>query len=129
MRVKTIDIPTAGASARACQLISLNDDEGLMLNYCIDEDNGYWRLQCRLIVAYEVVGNEYAMKDYLLKLPDKGIFFEILDSPWISKFGDYKAEILAQCKHYVFRFYNETIEIIAQNFYFEKLNEKPSIIF
>ena len=34
--------------------------------------------------------------------------------------------ILDKCKHYVLQFYDETIEIIAQEFVFEQLREKPT---
>lgn len=56
-----------------------------------------------------------------------GAFFEILDSPWIREFGQEEDRILDKCKHYVFRFYDETIEIVAQDFVFEQLKEKPLI--
>ncbi len=33
---------------------------------------------------------------------------------------------LDKCKHYVLQFYDETIEIIAHNFAFEQLKNKPA---
>jgi hypothetical protein len=64
---------------------------------------------------------------YLASLPVDGAFFEILDSPWISEFGWKGETILNKCKHYVFEFYDEIIEVIAQDFIFEQLKEKPII--
>ena len=55
----------------------------------------------------------------MIDLPVGGAFFEILDSPWISEFGkEQDRENLDKCKHYVFEFYDEIIEIIAQNLVF-----------
>ena len=64
-----------------------------------------------------------------MDLPIDGAFFEILDSPWIFVFGQEQDKILDKCKHYVFQFYDETIEVIAQDFIFEQLKEKPAIHF
>ncbi len=70
---------------------------------------------------------EFSREGYLINLPVEGSFFEILDSPWLSVFGKDQARILNKCKHYVFRFYEETVEVIAQKYFFEKLNEEPNV--
>jgi hypothetical protein len=75
----------------------------------------------------KVIGEEFSTTRYLIKLPVDGAFFEILDSLWIREFGQERSRILDKCKHYVLRFYDETIEIIAQDFVFEQLKEKPII--
>ncbi|EKE24984.1 MAG: hypothetical protein ACD_5C00337G0001, partial [uncultured bacterium] len=95
--------------------------------YHRDEDDTYWSIQCEKIVAYKVINEEFSRTGYLITLPVDGAFFEILDSPWIREFGQKEDRILDKCKHYVLRFYDETIEIIAQAFVFEQLKEKPFI--
>jgi len=95
--------------------------------YYKDENNTYWSLQFKGVIAYKVMGEEFSRAGYLIKLPVEGAFFEILDSSWIREFGQERSRILDKCKHYVLRFYDETIEIIAQDSMFEQLKEKPII--
>ena len=126
MKIGKLNIPAAGTWARDCELICLFDYKGFRVNYHRDEDDTYWSLRCEGIVAYQVIGEEFSRAGYLIDLPVDGAFFEILDSPWIHEFGQEQARILDKCKHYVLRFYDETIEIIAKNFVFEQLKEKPT---
>ncbi len=128
MRVKMIDTPGAGTWSRDCELIYLIEYKGFKIAYRREEDDTYWSLECNRIVAYRVVGEEFSMAGYLFKLPVEGAFFEILDSPWIREFGPYQDRILDKCKHYVLKFYDEVIEIIAQEFLFEQLNGKPNLL-
>ena len=127
MKVEKVDTPAAGTWARDCELLCLSDCKGFKISYHRDEDDTYWSLQCRGIVAYKVMGEEFATIGYLIKLPADGAFFEIIDSPWMREFGQERSRIVDKCKHYVLRFYDETIEIIGQDFVFEQLKEKPFI--
>lgn len=125
MKIERVDTPAAGTWARDCELLCLSDCKGFKIRYHRDEDDTYWSLQCKGIVAYKVMGEEFSTIGYLMKLPVDGAFFEILDSPWIREFGQERSRILDKCKHYVLQFYDETIEIVAQDFVFEQLKEKP----
>ncbi len=127
MKIEKIDTPAAGTWARDCELLCLSQHKGFKLSYHRDEDDTYWSLKCSRIVAYKVTNEEFSTTGYLINLPVEGAFFEILDSPWIKEFGQERTRILDKCKHYVLRFYDETIEIIAQYFVFEQLKEKPII--
>jgi hypothetical protein len=127
MKIEPINTPAAGTWPRDCELISLSYCKGFKLSYHKDEEDTYWNIKCEGFVAYRLINEEFSRKGYLINLPVEGSFYEISDSPWISVFKQNKAEILNKCKHYVFRFYDETIEIIAQKCFFEKLNEKPII--
>lgn len=120
MKIEKIDTPAAGTWARDCELLCLSDCKGFKIAYHRDEDDTYWRLQCGRIVAYKVTNEEFSRAGYLINLPIEGAFFEVFDSPWIREFGQERARILDKCKHYVLRFYDETIEIIAQDFMFEQ---------
>src|SRR3972149_11007519 len=121
MKINALTSSAAGAWARDCELICLSDNKDFKISYHRDEDDTYWSIQCEGIIAYKVISEEFSLTGYLLDLPVEGAFFEILDSPWIREFGSKKARILDKCKHYVLRFYDETIEIIAQDFVFEQL--------
>ena len=126
MKIKKVNTPAAGTWARDCELISLSYCNGFKLSYRRDEDDTYWSMQCEGIVAYQVIAEEFSRAGYLINLPAEDAFFEILDSPWIREFGQDQLIILNKCKHYVLRFYDETVEIIAQKFVFEQLKEKPN---
>lgn len=128
MKIEKINTPAAGTWSRDCELICLYYYKGFRLSYHKDEDDTYWNMRCEGIVAYKVIGEEFSTAGYLINLPVEGAFFEILDSPWICEFGKEQARILDKCKHYVFQFYDETIEVIAQSIFFEQLNEKPVFI-
>jgi hypothetical protein len=127
MKIEKIDTPAAGTWARDCELLSLSDYKEFKLSFHRDQDDSYWGRQCRGIIAYKVFNEEFSRASYLIELSLCGAFFEILDSPWIGEFGREQARILNRCKHYVLRFYDETVEIIAQDFVFEQLKEKPII--
>lgn len=127
MKIEKIDTPAAGTWARDCELLCLSECKRFKITYYKDEDGTYWALHCNHIVAYKVFSEEFSMVGYLVKMPIDGAFFEIIDSPWIKEFGRDRAHILDKCKHYVLKFYDEVIEIIAQEFVFEQLKEKPVI--
>jgi hypothetical protein len=127
MKIEKLDIPAAGTWARDCELLCLSDCKGFKIIYHRDEDDTYWSLQCKGIVAYNVMGEEFSRTGYLINLPVDGAFFKILDSPWMKEFGQERSRILDECKHYILRFYDETIEIIARDFAFEQLKEKPIV--
>jgi hypothetical protein len=127
MKIEKVDTPAAGTWARDCELLCLSECKKFKLSYHRDEDDTYWSLRCEGIVAYKIIGEEFSRAGYLINLPTEDAFFEILDSPWIHEFGRERAGILDKCKHYVLKFYDETVEIIAQNFVFEQLKEKSII--
>ena len=127
MKIERIDTPAAGTWARDCELLFLGSGKGFKLIYYRDEDNTYWILKSELIVSYKVTSEEFSTSGYLFNLPIDGAFFEISDSPWIREFKRKEDRILDKCKHYVLRFYDHTVEIIAQVFTFEQLKEKPTI--
>jgi hypothetical protein len=127
MKVEKINTPAAGTWARDCELLCLSQCKGLRLKYHRDEDDTYWSLQCERIVAYKVTSEEFSRAGYLINLPVDGAFYEIFDSPWIREFGREQSSILDKCKHYILKFYDEAVEIIAQDFVFEQLKEKPII--
>lgn len=118
MKIVTLNIPAAGTWARDCELISLTDDQEFKIIYYRDEDYTYWSLLCEGVVAYKVVSEEFSWIGCLGDLPEDGAFFEILDSPWIEELGRNEVKCLDKCKHYVLEFYEEKIEILAQNFIF-----------
>lgn len=128
MKTKKINTPAAGTWSRDCELLYLLDQKGFELSYHKDEDDTYWKLKCHKMVAYKLISEELSTKGYLIGLPIEGAFFEIVDSPWIKELRNEEDRMLHTCKHYVLQFYDETVEILAQELLFEKLTEKPSAI-
>ncbi|MBA3238020.1 MAG: hypothetical protein H0T62_06680 [Parachlamydiaceae bacterium] len=127
MKIEKIDTPAAGTWARDCELLCLSDYKGFKIIYHREEDDTYWSAKSQGIVAYKVIGEEFSTTGYLMGFPVDGAFFEVLDSPWMLEFGEEDDRILSKCKHYVLKFYDETIEIITRDIVFEQLKEKPQI--
>lgn len=120
MKVKKVDLPGSGTFSRDCELISLTNEKGLTLTYHKDSDDTYWKLQCEIIPAYKVIGEEFSTTGYLSGIPADGSIFEISNSPWISELFE-DEEINGNYKHYVLFFYDQCIEIIAKKFCFDKI--------
>jgi hypothetical protein len=129
MKFIQMDTPAAGEWSRDCELISLAYYDDFILDYHRDEDNTYWRVRTEGFLTFKLIGEEFSREGYLADLPIGGEFFEILDSPWIGGFSEYKAEIVNKCKHFVLQFYDETVEILAQNIIFEQLKGKASLVY
>jgi hypothetical protein len=66
MKIEKIDIAAAGTWARDCELLCLSDCKGFKISYHRDEDDTYWSLQCKGIVAYKVMGEEFSTTGYLI---------------------------------------------------------------
>ena len=126
MKIEQLSISAAGKWARDCELLCLSECKRLTLTYVKEEDETCWQLQCEHVLAYKVISEEFSTVGYLINMPVEGAFYEILDSPWITEFKDFNQGILNKCKHYVMQFYDETVEIIAQNFIFKQLKEIPA---
>lgn len=129
MKVELIDAPVTGTWTRECELKSLSDgvqtdNVGFRISFCRKEDDTYWILRCEHIIAYKVISEEFIDTGYLMNLPVESAFFEIYDSPWIQEFERIVSKNLDKCKHYVLKFCDETVEIIAQKFIFEQLKRK-----
>jgi hypothetical protein len=127
MKFQELKIPAAGTWARDCELIFLTHGKELKIGYYRDEDTTYWSLTCKGIMACKLVGEEISRFNYLSETPTDGAFYEILESPWIIELSVHRPEFFENCKHYVLQFYDETIEIIANEFIFEQLKERPSL--
>lgn len=72
-------------------------------------------------IALKITSEEFTADKCLRSLPVDAAFFEIDDSPWINELMYTKKDILKKCKHFVFCFYDETIEIIAKEFTQQKI--------
>jgi|GEM_PF-5738980 len=120
MQISEIKIPAAGEWPRDCELKSISLNKGLLLNYHRESDDSNWNLKFEIIPAYKVIGEEFSRSGYLSELPINGSFFEILDSPWIKELRVNDHHSTKNCKHYVFQFYDETIEVLAGRFSFEQ---------
>ena len=127
MKIIKMEIPAAGTWSRDCELIRLvqHQRKGFELTYYKDENNTYWNMKCEMIVAYKVTSEEFSTIGRPITLSADGAFFEIEDSPWVYELCRDRAELLKKCKHYIFRFYDETIEMMCQEITFDQLKEKP----
>ena len=55
----------------------------------------------------------------LAEIPTDGSFFEVKDSEWINEIAD--GDLSLKLKHFVFCFYDEIVEVLAQDLKFESV--------
>lgn len=125
MQIKIIGNDAAGTWARDCELIKLTYCNGLTIDYYKDENETYWRAHFKDVAAYKKICEELSVYGYLEELPIDGAFFVILDSPWIAELKTSPEKNIDKLKHFILRFYDETIEIVARDCFFDQLKEKP----
>jgi hypothetical protein len=113
MLIKTLDVPAAGTWARDCILISLSYTDELKISYQ-KEDDTLWELQGQGVIAFNLASEEFSLAPFLLNLPVEGAFFEMLDSPLLAELELKFSKKLNGYKHYIFKFYDETVEVILQ---------------
>lgn len=127
MKIKELEMKGAGAWARDCELIFLNYYNEFQVCYRREKDNSYWIIKFEHVAAHKLINEEFGRSGYLAKLPNNGAFFEIQDSPWMIELAKDQSCFLKKSKHYLFKFYDETLEVIAQKLTNEQLREKPNI--
>lgn len=88
MKIEKINTPAAGAWARDCELICLADSRGFRIGYHKDEDNTYWSLQCEHIIAYQVIGEKFSTRGYLMHLPAEGALVPLLSRKSLRVFQE-----------------------------------------
>ncbi len=64
MKVERLNTLADGTWARDCELLCLSDCKGFKIAYHRDEDDTYWTLQCKGIVVYNVIGEEFSRTGY-----------------------------------------------------------------
>lgn len=128
MKVINLDIPAAGTWKRDCELTDIQIKPSIFLKFNKESDDTVWKIGFNDFIAIKINSEEFTADECLRNLPAKGSFFEIRSSPWLESLLKHtQRDILKKCKHFVFQFYDETIEIIAQNFVLEQLKDKPTI--
>ena len=122
MKVIKLNIPVAGCWKRDCELTDIQVKPSLLLAFNVETDDSVWRIVFKDYIAIKITSEEFTADKCLRALPVEGAFFEIADSPWIEELMYAKKEILEKCKHFVFCFYDEAIEVIAEGFALDKIS-------
>lgn len=122
MRVIKIEHPAAGTWSRDCELEVFHSDlSSLRFEYAKDSDASKWKITFLNAVSYQVTAEEFgSLIGIFYELPIEGAFYEIKNSQLIERYlaGGKPA---FQLKHYLFCFYDEFIEVIAENFRFTEI--------
>jgi hypothetical protein len=118
MKYITLDIPPAGSWKRDCELVHFNF-RPLWLEILKESDETKWKIKFNGLVAFKITSEEFTI--HLKNTPKNGSFYLIEDSFWISDLNKTNSSILEKCKHYVLFFYDETLEVIAQDLVYEKI--------
>lgn len=124
MKFVELDIPAAGIWKRDCELVDFKLTPALFFSFNKESDNSQWRVYFDDYVALKITTEEFTVHLMTERLPQKGSFFKLIDSPWILELGKVnKEEVLSLVNHYIFFFYDEVIEVIAGELRYEILKE------
>jgi hypothetical protein len=125
MKIESINISVIGISQKDYEFIGINRDcKEFKAIYLNKKSNIYWNICVYGIIEYKLISTELTNQGNF-NLPNEGVVFEFLDSPWIDEFERILSRKLEKCHHYVLKFQNCIIEFIAQQLVFEQRNEKP----
>ncbi len=118
MKIIKINNLATGTWQRDCELTYIAQQlSDFQLEFKKDSDSQRWRVLFKNTISYKVTAEEFIEFDILSKMPNDGSFFEIQDSNFIKKIIG--KENLLKLKHYIFCFYDEFIEVIAEDLTFE----------
>jgi len=118
MKIIKIDNLASGTWQRDCELIYIAQQlSDFQFEFKKDSDSQTWKVLFKNTVSYKVTAEEFIEIDILSKMPNDGSFFEIQDSHFVKKITDKKKSL--KLKHYIFCFYDEFIEVIAEDLTFE----------
>lgn len=117
MKIVTLQNLATGTWYRDCELISIQWQRSIIdLVIYKESTNNKWRIRFHCVVMYKVISEEVAFADILGKLPHKGGFFEIFESPMFRQYYRYRKDVLNDMHHFVYCCYDEVIEVIAKDF-------------
>lgn len=121
MKIVKIDNVAAGTWHRDCELTSLVYQlSDFQFEFEKDSDSKKWKVLFKKAVSYKVTSDEFIAGGLLEKLPDDGSFFEVKDSSWVNELAD--GEQSLKLKHFIFCFYEEILEVLAEEFNFNDLS-------
>lgn len=121
MKIVKIDNVAAGTWHRDCELITfvyqLSD---FQFEFEKDSDTKKWKVLFKNTVSYKVTSEEFIGVGGLANLPNGGSFFEVKDSAWVNEITDGDQSL--KLKHFIFCFYEEIIEVLAEELSFQDLS-------
>lgn len=121
MKIVKIDNVAAGTWHRDCELTSLVYQlSDFQFEFEKDSDSKKWKVLFKSAVSYKVTSEEFIGVGVLAKLPNDGSFFEVKDSTWVNEITDGDQSL--KLKHFIFCFYEEIIEVLAEELSFKDLS-------
>lgn len=115
MKIIDLNIPASGTWKRDCVLTSIKIYPDLILEFAKDSDQSQWKIYFSDFISIKITSEEFTSDKLLRELPEAGSFYEVIHSKWIEELMFSKNEILCKCKHFVFCFYDEVIEVISSS--------------
>jgi hypothetical protein len=114
MNIVKINHSASGTWHRDCELISIAPKlENFEFEFVKDSDSQKWKVSFTNPVSYKVTSEEFVSIEVLNNRPTNGSIFEIKDSEIVKEFiHDHQSLNL---KHYIFCFYDEEIEVVAED--------------
>ena len=113
MQAKPWDVPIRADWHRASELTHISfGRDGLTLKLVEEETEQTWLMKFASVQAFKSTTEECAAS-ILSGLPEKGGFFEVVDSPWLDELGRGRVSFLDNARHYVICCYEEIIEVVG----------------
>jgi hypothetical protein len=124
MKIETIYTLVTETKEKDCELISFDcgQKKNDRITYRRNKNKTYWNINIHGLIDFKLVSIEIVDEEYL-NLPKEGIIFALLDSPWIAEMEKEWSKILDEQQHFILRFKNCIIEVIAQQLEFESVKD------
>jgi hypothetical protein len=108
---------------RANELLSLAFGEGGLVIDLVEEGTEQnWRLVFAPHQAHRVTTEECRWPIGIENLPERGGFFEVLDSDWVRALGKGQVRFLDAARHFVVCCYDDIVEVVAHDCRITKLD-------
>ncbi len=108
---------------RANDLVELRFAGGALVADLVEEDTEQnWRLVFAPHQAHRVTTEECRWPIGIAALPERGGFFEVLDSDWIRALGKGRVHFLEAARHFIVCCYDDIIEGVAPECRITKLD-------
>ncbi len=107
--------------------ISVTPSATVVVHLIEEETEQHWELSFSPYQAVRITTEECIWPARILDgTPQKGGFFEVLDSDWIDFLGKGSIHFLEKSRHFIVSTYDEAIEVIAWDYSVKKLGKGHS---
>ncbi len=122
MKPILLTIPPAGIWKRDCELLDFRLMPILYFDFTKDSNQSKWRIEFTEYISFKITSEEFLIHLQKIDFPVGGSFYLIENSSWVAELGKIPHPATAKIKHYVLFFYDEVIEVIAEEMKYTELS-------